>query len=402
MNPELIDTLVVDNTTTIVFVILDGLGGLPHPDTGRTELETAVTPNLDRLAQQSVCGLLDPIGYGITPGSGPAHFALFGYDPVIHNVGRGLLTAAGIEFPMKEGDLYARVNFATADEKGMITDRRAGRIDTETCARLCRRLNEHLSGTGGVDVLFVPEKEHRALLVLRGDNLREEITDTDPELTGKPPHVPRATVPEAEATRRLIEVVAARACSVLSPELRANTILLRGFARFREYRTFEKRFRLKALAIANYPMYRGIARLLGMAVHPVTASVRDQFGSLGENFRRHQFFFLHVKATDARGEDGNFDGKVKVIEEIDSLMPEVAALKPDVLVVTGDHSTPAVMASHSWHPVPVLLSSALCRPDGVMHFGEGDCIAGGLGRLPMMYLMGLALAHARRLSKFGA
>lgn len=258
MNPELIDTLVIDNTTTIVFVIFDGIGGLPHPDTGRTELETAVTPNLDSLARQSICGLLDPIGYGITPGSGPAHFALFGYDPVIHNVGRGLLTAAGIEFAMKEGDLYARVNFATADEKGMITDRRAGRIDTETCARLCRRLNEHLTETAGADVLFVPEKEHRALLVLRGDNLREEITDTDPELTGKPPRVPRATVPEAETTRHLIEEVTARARRVLAAELRANTILLRGFARFREYRTFEGRFGLKALAIANYPMYRGL------------------------------------------------------------------------------------------------------------------------------------------------
>lgn len=401
MNPELIDKLVVPNDTKIVFLILDGVGGLPLPGGDKTELETANTPNLDRLARKSICGLLDPIGYGITPGSGPAHFSLFGYDPVKNNVGRGMLAAAGIDFPMTEKDLFMRANFATIDKSGVVVDRRAGRIDNETNERLCRKLREGVK-LKSHDVIFETVKEHRALVVLRGDNLCEEIEETDPQKVGMPPISPESLTPEAAVTASIISELTEKAKEVLSDEEKANMILLRGYAKYRSYPGLGERFGLKPLAIANYPMYRGIARILGMTVNTLTETIESEFIAMRDNYSQYDFFFLHIKPTDSRGEDGNFDAKVKVIEEVDSLIPVITELRPDVLVVTGDHSTPALLASHSWHPVPVLLSSETCRPDNVERFGERECIRGGLGRMPMVYLMGLALAHAKRLTKFGA
>ena len=402
MNPEFIDTLVIKNDTKIVFLIMDGLGGLPMGKKNQTELESARTPNLDALARESVCGLLDPVGYGITPGSGPAHFALFGYDPIQNSIGRGILEAAGIEFPMTDRDLLIRINFATIDAKGIVIDRRAGRIDNVTNRRICGKLQENIRNLSGTEIIFEPVKEHRAMLALRGEGLREEIVETDPQKTGLPPISPKALVPEAEETAAILRELIQKAGNILSDEEKANMMLLRGYSRYRRYPSMWQRFGLNALAIAGYPMYRGIARLLGMVVGPQPSSIREEFDALRDHYGQYDFFFLHIKPTDSRGEDGNFDAKVAVIEEVDGLIPNVLALKPDVLVVTGDHSTPAALASHSWHPVPVLLSSADCRPDRVDRFGERDCITGGLGRMPMMHLMGLALAHAHRLEKFGA
>jgi 2,3-bisphosphoglycerate-independent phosphoglycerate mutase len=402
MHPELIDTLVVKNQSKIIFLIMDGLGGLPRPGGHETELETARTPNLDALAKKSVCGLLDPVGYGITPGSGPAHFSLFGYDPVKNNIGRGILEGAGIDFPMTERDLLVRINFATVDKNGLVVDRRAGRIDNETNRRVCRKLQDKVRLDKGVEVMFESVREHRALLVLRGDGLREEIAETDPQKTGMLPVPPRALIPAAEPTAALFSEIVDQARKVLSDEARANMILLRGYARYRRYPLIQERFGLNALAIASYPMYRGIARLLGMDIALPTESIKAEVDVLRENYTKYDFFFIHVKPTDSWGEDGNFEAKVKVIEEVDTLIPLMTGLKPDVLVVTGDHSTPAVLASHSWHPVPVLLAAETCRPDRVERFGERDCSQGGLGRIPMVYLMGLVLAHAKRLEKFGA
>jgi 2,3-bisphosphoglycerate-independent phosphoglycerate mutase len=402
MHPELIDTLVVKNQSKIIFLIMDGLGGLPRPGGHETELETARTPHLDGLAKKSVCGLLDPVGYGITPGSGPAHFSLFGYDPVKNNIGRGILEAAGIDFPMTDRDLLVRINFATVDKNGLVVDRRAGRIDNETNRRVCRKLQDKVRLGKGVEVMFESVREHRALLVLRGDGLREEIAETDPQKTGVLPIPPRALIPAAEPTAALFSEIVDQARKVLFDEARANMILLRGYARYRRYPSIQERFGLNALAIASYPMYRGIARLLGMDIALPTDSINAEMDILQENYAKYDFFFVHVKPTDSTGEDGNFVAKVNVIEEVDTLIPLVTGLKPDVLVVTGDHSTPAVMASHSWHPVPVLLAAETCRPDRVERFGERDCSQGGLGRIPMVYLMGLALAHAKRLEKFGA
>ncbi|OPY86294.1 MAG: cofactor-independent phosphoglycerate mutase [Syntrophaceae bacterium PtaU1.Bin231] len=402
MQDELVDSLIVKNEKKILFLVMDGLGGLPVEGRDKTELEAARTPNLDRLAKGGVCGLLDPIGPGITPGSGPAHFALFGYDPVKNNVGRGILGAAGLDFPMTEKDLFMRVNFATVDAQGIIRDRRAGRIDTDTNRRLCGLLREKVKLPGGVQTFFETEKEHRALFVLRGDGLREEIEETDPQKTGLPPLAPRALVPEAETTAALLRDLAQQARDILRAEPKANMVLLRGYACFHKFPGVGERFGLKPLAVASYPMYRGIARLLGMSVHKPTNTIREEFEALRGAFANYDFFFVHVKPTDSRGEDGQYEQKVKVIEEVDALLPLITDLKPDVLVVTGDHSTPAALASHSWHPVPVLLSAGTCRPDRVERFGESDCLAGGLGRMPMKQLMAVALAHAGKLEKFGA
>lgn len=402
MHPELIDKLIVKNQSKIVFLIMDGLGGLPVEGRNETELEAAHTPNLDALAEKSVCGLLDPVGCGITPGSGPAHFALFGYDPVKNNIGRGILEGAGIDFPMNKKDLFVRINFATVDKQGRVLDRRAGRIDDETNRQICRKLQEHVRLDGLVQVFFESVREHRALLVLRGENLREEIAETDPQKTGVLPVAPHALVPEAEPTAAIVSELVGKVAKILANETQANMILLRGYACHRKYPSLAERFGLKALAIAAYPMYLGIARLLGMNVAPQADSIQAGVAALCENYRNYDFFFLHIKPTDSRGEDGNFEAKVRVIEEVDLLLPRITSLKPDVLVVTADHSTPAALAKHSWHPVPVLLAAKTCRPDRVRQFGERACIQGGLGRMPMVYLMGQALAHAGRLEKFGA
>jgi len=400
--PELIDSLSLSGNTKIVFLIMDGLGGLPMGNRLLTELESASTPHLDELAKGGICGLLDPVGYGVTPGSGPAHFALFGYDPVQYAIGRGILEAAGIDYPMTGRDVLIRINFATIDKNGLITDRRAGRIDNETNRRICRKLQDNVKLKSGVEVLFESVKEHRALLVVRQDGLRDEIAETDPQKTGLPPIFPGALIPEAKATETVLAEIVDQARSILADEPKANMLLLRGYAKYRRFPSLAERFRLNPVAIATYPMYRGIARLLGMEVLSDVNSIEEEFAALGSQYGRFDFFFVHIKPTDSRGEDGQFEEKVKVIEKVDALIPRIMALNPDVLVITGDHSTPAALAGHSWHPVPVLLSAKTCRPDRVLRFGERDCIGGELGRMPMMHLMAVALAHAGRLEKFGA
>jgi len=402
MDPKILKELVIPGTSKIVFLILDGLGGIQVEEKGGTELQVARTPHLDRLAEISSCGLLDPVGPGITPGSGPAHFALFGYDPFEYNIGRGILEATGIDFPLTERDVVARVNFATVDKAGRVVDRRAGRISTETNQRVCQKLGQGLQAGEKVEILVEPVKEHRAILVLRGEGLMGEIEDTDPEREGVPPLEPRAVIPEAEETAVLVREIVSQARKILADEPKANMVLLRGFAKHMQYPSMKERYGLNSLAIAAYPMYRGISRLVGMTVLSQVSSLPEELQALTDHFAQYDFFYLHVKQTDSRGEDGNFDAKVAVIEEVDRYIPGVLALRPDVLVVTGDHATPAKMAGHSWHPLPILLHSQYCLIDGVKKFDEVSCIGGSLGRMRSVDLLPLALAHARRLTKFGA
>jgi 2,3-bisphosphoglycerate-independent phosphoglycerate mutase len=402
MDPKILKELVIPGTAKIVFLILDGLGGIQMEEKGGTELQVAHTPNLDRLAEVASCGLLDPVGPGITPGSGPAHFALFGYDPFEYNIGRGILEATGIDFPLTELDVVARMNFATVDQAGRVVDRRAGRIATEINQRICRKLSQELQVGEGVKVMVEPVKEHRAILVLRGEGLRGEIQDTDPEREGVPPLDPKAAVPEAERTASLVGKIVAQTGKILSAEPKANMVLLRGFAKHTQYPSMKERYGLHSLAIATYPMYRGISRLVGMTVQTEVHNLKEEFQALTDHFSEYDFFYLHVKQTDSRGEDGNFEAKVEVIEEVDQGLPQVLALKPDVLVVTGDHSTPAKMAGHSWHPLPLILHSKYCLIDAVKKFDEVSCLGGALGRMRSVDLMPLALANARRLTKFGA
>ena len=385
----------------IVLFVLDGLGGLPHPDTGFTELETAQTPELDALAARSSLGSLVPVSPGIAPGSGPGHLSLFGYDPVAYLIGRGALSALGVGFDLRAGDLAARLNLATLDSEGVVRDRRAGRPSDEEGRRIVEKVRSALVSPEGVQVFLEHEKEHRAVLILRGPGLESELSDTDPQETGVTPLPVRALEPSSEQSAGLMQGVLDQIREILREEPRVNGVLARGFAAYEGYPSFQERYGLRALAIAQYPMYRGVARLVGMDVKEVPASPGELVEILEKRFQEYDFFFLHFKYTDSRGEDGDFDAKVKAIESVDPIVPRIQALGPEVLVVTGDHSTPATFRAHSWHPVPVLLASPWGRPSGT-RFGESECRRGDLGTFEGKHLMTLALAHAGRLAKFGA
>ncbi len=399
---ELIRSLAVPNTTRIVLLSLDGLAGLPRPETGRSELETARLPNLSALAAESACGLLRHVAPGVTPGSGPGHLGLFGYDPLRYVVGRGVLEALGIEFDLRAGDVAARGNFCTVDPSGLITDRRAGRIATDVCVRLAERLRA--IRLPGVELFVEPVREHRFVLVLRGGGLSGRLTETDPQALGTPPLPVRALDgdPAAVRTADLVNTFVAQARPLLSDAAPANMVLLRGFDQLPDLPRFPEVFGLRAAAIAAYPMYRGLARLVGMDVVKTGGTYAEEIATLRQHWEAYDFFFVHYKDTDRAGEDGDFDAKVAALERFDAFLPAVRALGPDVLVVTGDHATPAVLAAHGWQPVPVLLWSRYCGADSVTAITERACAAGSLGTLPAHHLMPLVMANALRLTKYGA
>ena len=384
----------------IVLLVIDGVGGLPHPETGKTELESAEKPNLDRIARESTCGLIDPVGIGITPGSAPGHLAIFGYDPIKYSVGRGIIEALGIDLELKKEDIAARGNFCTIDSKGIITDRRAGRISTEKNAELCQLLNR--IAIPGVETLVMPVKEHRFVLILRGEGLSPELTDSDPQQVGLAAKKIEALSPRARRTAEVANEFVSQARTRLGNEPSANMVLMRGFSRRPDIPTMQEIYKLKPAAIAIYPMYRGLAKLVGMKLLLAGVNITDQMESLHRYYGDYDFFFVHFKSTDSRGEDGDFEAKVHAIEEVDAALPELLNLNPDVLIVTGDHSTPATLAAHSWHPVPFMLRSRWCRPDNVAEFSERACLAGGMGRFPAVEIMSLAMANALKLDKFGA
>jgi 2,3-bisphosphoglycerate-independent phosphoglycerate mutase len=399
-NLELIKKISAPSPSKIVLLVIDGLGGLPDPRTGKTELETASTPNLDRLATKGICGLIDPVGPGITPGSTPGHLALFGYDPVKFNIGRGVVAALGIDFDLKPKDIAARGNFCTVDKAGVVTDRRAGRIPTEKCIELCRLLDG--IKIEGVRLFVRPVKEHRLAVIFRGEGLAPGVGDSDPQQTGVAPKAIKAEQATARRTAEIAGEFIEKAKKILAGHHPANMVILRGFSRKPKLPTMSVIYKLKPAAIAVYPMYRGLAKLVGMQLLKTGTTVKEEFDVLKQNYADYDFFFIHIKGTDSAGEDGDFDRKASVIEEIDKALPALTNLKPDVIVVTGDHSTPALLKSHSWHPLPVLLYSRWCRADRVGEFSESACIMGGLGRFPAMQLMPLAMANALKLNKFGA
>lgn len=399
-NHDLMKSLSIASPSRIVLLVIDGLGGLPHPKSGKTELETARTPNLDKLASAGVCGLSDPVGPGITPGSGAGHLALFGYDPLAFNIGRGVLEAVGIDFDMQPGDIASRGNFCTVDRAGAITDRRAGRISSEKAAELCALLDG--IAIDNVKVMVRPVKEHRCVVVFRGEGLSAEISDSDPQQAGVAPKAVAALNPQASITARIANQFLEKAKAILGEHHPANMLLLRGFSQRPNWPLMQEIYKLTPCAIAAYPMYRGLARLVGMDVLPTGITVDDEIQTLLRNYEKYDYIFLHVKGADSAGEDGDFDRKVAVIEQVDSSIPSLLHLQPDVIVVTGDHSTPAVLKAHSWHPVPFLLYSRYCRPVKIKKFGEAECAANGLGRIQGAQLMSLAMAHALKLNKFGA
>jgi 2,3-bisphosphoglycerate-independent phosphoglycerate mutase len=405
VTPSLVESLAIENTTRIVLLVLDGLGDLPNPERDwLTPLEAARTPNFDALAPSCALGRILPVAPGITPGSGPGHLALFGYDPVETVVGRGVLEAIGAGFELQPGDVAARANFCTVDAAGVVTDRRAGRIPSEECARLVARLQAAVPRLEDVEILFRAGKGHRFVVVLRGPGLAGEVSDADPHKEGKPvpPAVPHAAQAGSAKTARIVNALVAQATAVLKAERPANAVLMRGLSARPSFPGFRERFKLRAAALAAYPMYRGVAQLAGMELVPVGETPADAFAAAGRAWNDHDFFFIHVKGTDQAGEDGNFDAKVATIETVDQALPALLALRPDVLCVSGDHSTPVPVKQHSWHPVPTLVHAPFCGADRLPRFHEGCARAGSLGVIASKDLMAVLMANAGRLDKYGA
>ena len=383
----------------IVMLVVDGLGGMAHPETGRSELETASLPNLDALARRSACGLTTPVAPGVTPGSGPGHLALFGYDPVKYLTGRGVLEALGIGVELGADDVAARGNLCTVDADGLLVDRRAGRIPTSDSAAMVRKLDA--IRVSGAEVVAYPVRDHRFVLTLSGPGLGADVSETDPQAEGVAPLDAAAGSAGSAATAAAANEFAAKAREALSGRDRANMVTLRGFSKLPSLPDMGEVYGLTPAAIAAYPMYRGLASLAGMRVLPTGDSFDDELDTLAENWAGHDYFFLHYKPADAAGEDGDFDAKVAGLEDLDARVPRIFDLAPDVLVVAGDHSTPAILGAHSWHPVPFLVSSALTRGDGVDQFTERACATGSIGRIAATHAMMLALAHAGKLRKYG-
>jgi len=397
---DLVRELAEQAASKIVMLVADGLGGLPLEPGGKTELETAATPNLDRLAARGTSGSSIPVLPGITPGSGPGHLGLFGYDPLEFKIGRGALEATGIGFELGPDDVAARGNFCTLDAAGLIADRRAGRIASEESFKVVERLQA--VKIPGIETFVKPVKEHRFVVVFRGQGLDGGVADTDPQAVGVAPLDPKPLSPAAARTAEVAKEFVRQARAILAGEPKANGMVLRGFAAKPQLPGYAELYGLRAAAIAVYPMYKGLARLAGMALVGKAQSLDEQIDELARHWEEFDFFFLHFKYTDSTGEDGDFAEKVRRIEELDRALPRIEALRPDVLVVTGDHSTPSRLKSHSWHPVPTLLVADTCRPDGLAAFSEKDCLRGGFGIFPAKHLMLLAMAHAGRFGKFGA
>jgi 2,3-bisphosphoglycerate-independent phosphoglycerate mutase len=400
---KLVRDLLQKNNTKIILVVLDGLGGLPVK--GKTELDTANKPNLDRLSAESACGLHIPVAMGITPGSGPGHLSLFGYDPIEWQIGRGVLEALGLGVDLKKNDVAIRVNYATI-ENGVIKDRRAGRIPTDQSRKITERLQEKIRKIGDVEVILSPGMEHRFAAVLRFPEALPQgsssIKDTDPQKEGKAPVPVTAGTPQAEKVAGVVREFISEVTGRLKDQPKANFILTRGFSQVPDIPHFEEVYGLNSLCIAVYPMYRGLATLIGMEAPVVAGDISEEITFLKKNYEDYDFFFLHIKKMDSYGEDGNFQGKVSKVEEFDKALPEILGLNPDVLMITGDHSTPSVLKGHSWHPVPVLLNSPYVIAGTCKAFSERECIKGELGIFPTVNLMPMALANAGRLKKFGA
>ena len=398
--PLLHDSL-ISTDSKIIMLVVDGFGGLPHPDSGKSELETANLPNIDKLARESTLGLTIPVLPGVTPGSGPGHLALFGYNPLKHIIGRGALEAMGVEgVDFQEGDVVARGNFCTVNQDGLLIDRRAGRIPSSLSEPLCCELDR--INVDSFDIRVYPVWDYRFVLRMRGDSLSHDLTDMDPQRTGVAPQNVKALNIKAKATADAANEFIRQARNILMEEERANMVMLRGFSGMPHLPSMAHAYNLDPAAIAAYPMYRGLATVLGMKVIPTGSTFNEEVATLEKNYRKHDFFFIHYKPADAAGENGDFDTKVDVLEELDSYIPRLLELEPDVFLIAGDHSTPSIMANHSWHPVPLLLRSQWTKGEGLETFDERTCARGALGTIRAVNVMPLALAHAGKMAKFGA
>ena len=400
MYEEILPQLINKNDTKLVLLVLDGLGGTTN-EHSVTELEVARTPNMDKLISSGSAGLHRPVGYGITPGSGPGHLGLFGYNPIKYRLGRGILEALGVNMVVNPGDLAVRGNFATM-KNGLIIDRRAGRIPTELCRKLVEKISGKIKKIEDVEIEIRAGMDYRFAVVFRGDGLSDKIGDADPQEINKPPVPAKALSPNAEKSARIVNKFIDMVTEILADEHPANTVLIRGYALYPDIVQFQKKFGMRAVGIAEYPMYRGLAKLVGMDTPEVDGAMETEFNLVKKLWKDYDFFFVHIKKTDSYGEDGNFDAKVKVIEDVDEKLPMLLDLKPDVIAITGDHCTPSVHKAHSWHPVPLLLKGKYTFVDDAKTFSERECAKGIIGHIPAEAIILLMMADAGRLKKFGA
>lgn len=403
-NDNLIDKLTSQNNQKILLLVLDGIGDIPHKNFGKkTPLEYAITPNIDKLAKDSIIGRMIPVLPGVTPGSGPGHLGLFGYDPLQYQIGRGILEAAGLNMDIRDGDIAMRCNFASADDNGVITDRRAGRIPTDKCEELCNLISENIKEIDGVQIIIKPSMQHRFVVVFRGQNLWDMLTDSDPLSEGKRPFEIRALDEKAEFAALIANKFYQEVRRVIKDLKPANSLLMRGYSGKPKIPSMMERFKLNAVCLASYPMYKGLSKLVGMTViDEAGKNIEALFHKYNELHNKYDFFFIHVKYTDSSGEDGNFAQKAKIIEEVDKALPILLEKKPNVLCITGDHSTPVAMKAHSWHHVPVMINADYCGADGAMRFTENECNNGGLDTFESKYLINYLLANAMKLNKYGA
>lgn len=396
---KIVSELSIETPSKIILLVMDGVGGLPVER--KTALEAAHTPHLDRIAAESCCGISDPISPGITPGSGPAHLSLFGYDPTKYLLGRGILEALGVGVEVGEKDMVARGNFATL-KGNLIIDRRAGRIPTEENEKLCKKINDLLPARGHQEIRLFPGKEHRFVVKFSSEGLCDALSDADPQKENKTMVYAEPLCPEARSTAQMVNSFLDDVTELLKNSFPANTILLRGFAKHPSLPSMQDLYKLKPVALANYPMYKGIGKLVGMDIIDVGPEIIDLFDCIEQTYADYSFFYLHVKKTDSAGEDGNYEAKKSAIEETDKYIPRLIELNPEVLAVTSDHSTPCPLKSHSWHPNPFMLRSPTAMPDEVSQYTERECSKGYLGRFQALSSMLLMLAHAGKLKKFGA
>jgi len=396
---KILTELSIDTPSKIILLVMDGLGGLPVE--GKTALEAADSPQLDRMAAESSCGISDPVFPGITPGSGPAHLSLFGYDPTKYLLGRGILEALGVGVEVSENEMVARGNFATLKDN-LIVDRRAGRIPTSENEKLCERINHFLQSRENTGIMLFPGKEHRFVVKFSTEGLCDALSDADPQKENNPMVYTKPLCPEAQNTALMVNSFLDDVTEFLKGSEPANTILLRGFSKHPSLPSMQDLYKLKPAALANYPMYKGMAKLVGMEIIEVGPEIADLFDRIEEIYAHYNFFYVHVKKTDSAGEDGNYEAKKAAIEETDAHIPRLIQLNPEVLVVTSDHSTPCPLKSHSWHPNPFMLRSPTAMPDRITHFTERECSQGYLGRFKALSAMPLMLAHAGKLKKFGA
>ncbi len=402
-----------ENSGKGILIVCDGLGDLREK--GKTPLQAAKTPNMDRLAEHGACGLMHTIGRGIIPGSDTAHLQLFGYSTEKYYTGRGTFEALGVGIELEEGDVAFRCNFATVDEKMKILDRRAGRISTS----FAKKLEQDFQNIeiDGAKVIFKASVEHRGALVLRGKGLSHKVGDTDPHsLTRLLVSKPLEGTPEAKKTAKILNEFTKLSHEKLNSnplnegrELPANILLSRGPGIFSKAPPMEEKFGIRSACVAGGALYKGVAKFVGMDILKVKGATGAKDTDLNSKadavvsaLNEYDFVFLHIKATDSFSHDGDFGGKKKFIEKIDSeVLPKLMETGANIMI-TGDHTTPCRIGDHSSHPTPFLMNGELVRHDDIKKFDEFSCANGSLGHLFGKDVMNMMVSLMGKAHIYGA